>query len=112
MPFRRTGTVRCSLPSSNSCACSGAPISWRASARACNATVLIELAKMRHRLLNDAPADAHAAHQAPIAVNLPVLLANRMAQVHAPSEPDRAAKENTQGRHYTPKSGSRAILTP
>src|SRR5713101_6571934 len=56
--------------------------------RSClNASVLIELAKMRHRLLDDAPPDAHAAHQAPIAVNLPVLLANRVAQVHAPSDP-------------------------
>ena len=73
-----------------------------------NASVLIELAKMRHRLLNDTPPDAHAAHQPPIAVNLPVLLANRVAQIHAPSEPHPAAKENTQGRHYTPKSAPRA----
>src|SRR6476659_4413763 len=52
-----------------------------------NASVLIELAKMRHRLLDDAPPDTHATHQAPIAVNLAVLLTNRMAQVHAPSGP-------------------------
>jgi hypothetical protein len=47
------------------------------------ATVLVELAKMRHRLLDDAPAHANTAHQPPIPVNLPVLLANRMAQIHA-----------------------------
>src|SRR5262245_16406444 len=33
---------------------------------------------MRHRLLNNAPADAHAAHQTPITVDLAVLLANRL----------------------------------
>jgi hypothetical protein len=64
---------------------------WRSDQPACqrprfNATVLVELAKMRHRLLDDAPPDAHAAHQTPVAVNLPVLLANRVAQIHAPSE--------------------------
>ena len=58
-----------------------------------NAPVLIELAEMRHRLLDDAPPDTHAAHQPPIAVNLPVLLANRVAQVHAPSEPHRQRKK-------------------
>ena len=94
-PFRRTGTVRCSLPSSNSGACSGVPISRRASPPRLNTSVLIELAKMRHRLLDDAPPDTHAAHQAPIAVDFPVLLANRVAQVHAPSEPAPQAKENT-----------------
>jgi hypothetical protein len=51
-----------------------------------NASALIELAKMRYDLLDHAPAKAHAAHQAPITVNLPVFFANRMAQVHAPSE--------------------------
>jgi hypothetical protein len=49
-----------------------------------NAAMLIKLAKLRHRLLDDATPDTHAAHQAPIAVNLPILLANRVAQVHAP----------------------------
>ena len=52
-----------------------------------NPAVLVKLAKMRHRLLNDATPDANAPHQTPIAVDLPILLANRMAQVHAPSEP-------------------------
>ena len=73
-----------------------------------NATVLIKLAKMRHRLLNDTTPDTNAAHQPPIAVNLPVLLANRVAQIHAPSEPDGQPKEKTQGRHYTLKSAPRA----
>src|SRR5512144_2761030 len=43
--LRRTGTVRGSLPSSNSGACSGVPISRRASPRA-STRALIELAKM------------------------------------------------------------------
>src|SRR5579862_1714615 len=50
-------------------------------------SVLIELAELRYRLLDDTPTDAHAAHKPPVAMNLPVLLANRIAQVHAPSEP-------------------------
>jgi hypothetical protein len=48
---------------------------------------LVELAKLRHRLLDHPPPDPNAAHQAPIAMNLPVLPANRVAQVHTPSEP-------------------------
>ena len=40
-----------------------------------------------HAPAADTAPDAHAAHQTPIAVDLPILLANRMAQVHAPSEP-------------------------
>ena len=44
--------------------------------RACfNAAALVKFAKMRNRLLDHTPADPHAAHQAPIAVDLPVLLA-------------------------------------
>ena len=50
-------------------------------------SALVELAKLRDRLLDHPPSDTNAAHQGPIAMNLPVLLANRMAQVHAPSEP-------------------------
>jgi hypothetical protein len=52
-----------------------------------DSSALIELAKMRDRLLDHPPADPNAAHQAPIAMKLAVLLANRMAQVHAPFEP-------------------------
>jgi hypothetical protein len=51
-----------------------------------NAAMFVKLSEMRHRLLNDAPANAHAANKAPIAMNLPVLLANRMAQIHAPNQ--------------------------
>ena len=51
---------------------------------------LVELAEVRHCLLDHAPSNAHTAHQAPITMNLAVLLANRMAQVHAPSEPKAA----------------------
>jgi hypothetical protein len=72
-----------------------------------NASVLIELAKMRHRLLDDAPPDAHATHQAPIAVNLTVLLANRVAQVHAPSQPPPRRKKIP--KVVTLKSPSRTV---
>ncbi len=58
-----------------------------------DATVLIELAEMRHRLLNDATTNTNAAHQAPIAMNLAVLLANRVAQIHAPSKPPSQLKK-------------------
>jgi hypothetical protein len=73
MPFKRTATVRCPLPSSNSCS------SFRgADQTACqrprlDATVFIELAEMRNSLLNDTTTDTHAAHKAPVAVNLAVL---------------------------------------
>lgn len=73
-----------------------------------NASMLIQLAKMRHRLLNDTTTNTNAAHQPPITMNLPVFLANRVAQIHAPSEPAQSRKENTQGRHYTLKSAPRA----
>jgi hypothetical protein len=58
---------------------------WAASDQPANqrprlhATALVKFAKMRHRLLNDATPDANAANQTPIAVDLPVFLANRMA---------------------------------
>jgi hypothetical protein len=48
--------------------------------------MLIELAELRHRLLNDAPANTNAAHEAPIAVTLTVLPYRRVAQVHAPNQ--------------------------
>jgi len=50
-------------------------------------SALVELAKLRDRLLDHPSSDTNNAHQGPIAMNLPVLLANRVAQVHAPSEP-------------------------
>jgi hypothetical protein len=72
-----------------------------------NASVLIDLAKMRHRLLDDAPPNPPAARQAPIGVNLSILLANRVAQVHARAiRITSVAKENTQGHHHTLKSPS------
>ena len=46
--------------------------------------VLIELAEMRNRLLDHPPTDTNTAHQPPISVDLAVLLANRVAQIHAP----------------------------
>ena len=92
-PFSRTGTVSCRLPSSNSRACfrrADQPARQRARL---NPPVLIELAKLRHRLLNHPPPDTNAAHQTPVAMNLAVLLANRVAQVHAPSEPTSAPRK-------------------
>src|SRR6516165_1029922 len=47
-----------------------------------NPTVLVDLAEMRHRLLNDTAPNANAAHQPPIAVNLPVLAQCRVPQIH------------------------------
>ena len=47
-----------------------------------NATMLVDLAEMRHRLLNDTTPDANAAHQPPIAVNLPILARRRVPQIH------------------------------
>src|SRR5580704_584842 len=47
-----------------------------------DAAVLVKLAKMRHRLLNDASPDANTAHQTPIAVNLPSLAQCGVAQIH------------------------------
>ena len=49
--------------------------------------VLVKLAEMRNRLLDHPPTDTNASYKAPITVDLAVLLANRVAQVHAPSEP-------------------------
>src|SRR5262245_60423492 len=69
-------------------------------------TLRVELTQMRHRLPNNAPADAHAAHQTPITVDLAGLLANRVAQLHAPSQSPPKRKRNTQGRHYMLKPPS------
>src|ERR1019366_5053732 len=49
-----------------------------------NATVLIEFAELRHRLLNDPTSNTHAAHKAPIAMNLPIFPYRGVAQIHAP----------------------------
>ena len=57
IPFSRSGTVRCSLPSSNSSACSGAPIHLASKRPA----TLIELAEMRRSLLNDRATNTNAA---------------------------------------------------
>jgi hypothetical protein len=51
-----------------------------------DATALIELAEMRNSLLNDTTTDTHAAHEAPVAVNLAVLPYRRVAQVHASNQ--------------------------
>src|SRR6516162_1286994 len=49
--------------------------------------------QVRHRLLDDAPSHTNAANQAPITVNLSVLLANRVAQIHAPPKPEPLRKK-------------------
>jgi hypothetical protein len=100
MPFKRTGTVICSLPSSNSRACSGAPDQPSRQLPRLNPAVLVEFATLRQRLLDDTTPDANAASQAPIAVSLSVFLANRLGR-YMRHQTTSAAKENTQGRHYT-----------
>jgi hypothetical protein len=76
-----------------------------------DAAGFIEFAKMRHRLLNDAPPDPHAAHQPPIAAYLAVLSKRRVAQIHrGESKYDPPIRENTLGWHYMPKSAPRARL--
>ena len=57
------------------------------------AALLIQFAKMGNRLLNDTSADANAAHQAPIAMDLAVLPACRMTQIHAANHNRLAASE-------------------
>jgi hypothetical protein len=42
-----------------------------------------------------------AAHEAPVAMRLAVLLANRVAQIHAPSQPTPKRSKKGVGRHYT-----------
>jgi hypothetical protein len=49
--------------------------------------VVVKLAELRDRLLDHPPSDTNVFHEPPVAMDLPVLLANRMRQVHAPSEP-------------------------
>jgi hypothetical protein len=51
-----------------------------------DATTLVEFAELRHGLLNDATTNPDAAHQTPIAMNLAILLASRVAQIHAPNQ--------------------------
>ena len=59
------------------------------------ASLIIEFAKMRHGLLNDAPTHSHAADQAPVAMDFAVLLASCMAQVHAAYQ-DRQSRKRKQ----------------
>src|SRR5271165_1390342 len=68
--------------------------------------LLIDLAEMRHRLLDHAPTHPDAAHQRPVAMDLAVLLACRVAQVHAPSESNSPAEGNSLGRHDMRKSAA------
>src|SRR5438105_12230674 len=45
--------------------------------------IRIEFAQLRHRLLHDLAAVTHRTNQLPVHMRLAVLLASRMAQVHA-----------------------------
>jgi hypothetical protein len=63
---------------------------------------LVELAKLRHRLLDDATANPHAAHEAPVTMDFAVLPYRRVAQVHALITTQPRSKENGDGWHYTP----------
>jgi hypothetical protein len=74
----------------------------------------IELAKLRHRLLDHPATDPHAAHKTPVAMDLAVLPPRRVAQVHALISTQPTSKENGDGRHYTPirASTSRQLLDP
>src|ERR1700746_1954341 len=58
-----------------------------------NTTAFIEFAKLRHRLLNDAPPYANPANQGPLTVTLAGLAANRVAQIHAPAQPEPPRKK-------------------
>ncbi len=91
MPFSRTGTVNCSLPSSEKLRLLGRADQPPRQCPCLHPSMLIKLAKMRHRLLNDAPTNTNAAHKAPIAMNLPVLAYRRVAQIHAPNQIQLAA---------------------
>ena len=44
----------------------------------------IQFAELRHRLLDHTTPNTHAAHKAPVAMNLPILAYRRVAQIHAP----------------------------
>ena len=72
--------------------------------------VLVELAQLRYRLLNHPPPDAHAAHQAPVPVNLAVLLARSVAQVHAtdqnPADRKRKAPRSALHARFSPPRAS------
>src|SRR5712691_1117813 len=83
MPFKRTGTVTSVVEQRRLLRGADQP------PRKCpcfNPSMLIKLAELRYRLLNDAPTDTNAAHQAPIAVKLPILPYCRVAQIHAPNQ--------------------------
>lgn len=76
------------------------------------ATLGVELAQLRDRTLNDAPPDAHALDQPPVAMALAVLASSRRAQVHAAITAELAPSRKTQGRHYTVKSPSARARVP
>src|SRR5216683_782031 len=44
----------------------------------------IQFAELRHRLLDHTTTNTHAAHKAPVAMNLPILAYRGVAQIHAP----------------------------
>jgi hypothetical protein len=64
-----------------------------------NPAVLVKLAKMRPRLLNDATPDANAPHQTPITVEPSHPSCESYGADTCAIRIMLAAKENTQGRH-------------
>lgn len=62
-----------------------------------HATLLVEFAELRHRLLNHPTTNAHAAHNAPIAMNLAVFAYRGVAQIHAPESIRLAASRKYPG---------------
>jgi hypothetical protein len=71
-------------------------------------TPRVELAKLRHRLLDDAATDPNAAHKTPVAMDFAVLPSRRVAQVHALITTQPTSNENGDGRHYTPIRADRS----
>src|SRR5262249_33888472 len=71
----------------------------------------VELAKLRHRLLNHPAANPHAAHKTPVTMDFTVLPYRRVAQVHALISTDPTSKENGDGWHYMPFPSQPAFQT-
>ena len=67
---------------------------------------LIQLAKMRHSPLDDPAPDADAAHQSPVAMNLTVLFAGGVAQIH------RANQNSLLHKRKYPRSALHPQITP
>jgi len=70
------------------------------------ASLRVELAKLRHRLLHHLAATPHRAHQTPVAVRLAILANCRVSQVHrresrSQNRTDLCTQQPQVGWHYT-----------